>query len=320
MEGLNGGGSVGPMNVLDHAFIQHALVAGVPIAAAAGLAGYLLVVRSQIFSGDALSHVAFTGALGALAFGIDPIIGLLVATVLVGSLLSLLGERGRVGDVAIGVTFAWILGLGVLALSVFSSGLHASTNGAAGARVLFGSIFGLDLPHAALDGAIASVIVLVLIFLGRPLLFASIDPAVAAARGLPVSAIGMLFMAAVGATAGVATQAVGALLILGLLAAPAGAAQRLTASPYGGMALSVAIAVVSMTLGIVASDIFARVPPSFSILAFAVASYLIAFAATSRPAGRARLHLGAKPLSDQCPKEPDLPCHQALMLDQRGRP
>jgi zinc/manganese transport system permease protein len=281
---------VGPVSLLGHAFIQHALLAGIPIAAAAGLAGYLLVLRGQVFSGDALSHVAFTGALGALAFGIDPLLGLFVSTVLVGALLSLLGEQGRVGDVAIGVTFAWILGLGVLALSVFSSGGHASTNGAAGARVLFGSIFGLDLPHAILDGAIATIIVLALIFLGRPLLFASLDPAVAAARGLPVTAISMMFLAAVGATAGVATQAIGALLILGLLAAPAGAAQRLTTNPYLGMALSVGIAMTSMTLGILTSDLVAKVPPSFSILAVAALCYLAAYAATSRVSQRAIRH------------------------------
>jgi zinc/manganese transport system permease protein len=292
---------VGRVSLLTHAFIQHALLAGIPIAAAAGLAGYLLVLRSQVFSGDALSHVAFTGALGALAFGIDPLIGLFVSTVLIGALLSLLGERGRVGDVAIGVTFAWILGLGVLALSVFNSGVHASTNGAAGARVLFGSIFGLDLPHAALDAAIATVIVLVLIFLGRPLLFASLDPAVAAARGLPVTAISIIFLAAVGATAGVATQAVGALLILGLLAAPAGAAQRLTTNPYLGMVLSVGIAVASMTLGILASDIFARVPPSFSILALAVLCYLLAYAATSRRAARVSLRTGHPAVPEPSP-------------------
>jgi zinc/manganese transport system permease protein len=275
------------MSLLSHAFIQHALLAGIPIAAAAGLAGYLLVLRSQIFSADALSHVAFTGALGALAFGIDPLIGLFSSTILVGALLALMGERGRVGDVAIGVTFAWILGLGVLALSVFSSGAQASANGAAGARVLFGSIFGLDLHHAILDAAIAVVVVVTLVVLGRPLLFASLDPAVAAARGIPARAIGMTFLAVVGATAGVATQAIGALLILGLLAAPAGAAQRLTTNPYVAMVLSMGIAVVSMTVGILASDLFAQVPPSFSILAVAVLCYLGAYALTSRRAERA---------------------------------
>jgi zinc/manganese transport system permease protein len=275
-------GQVGAVSLLSHPFIQHALLAGIPIAAAAGLAGYLLVLRSQVFSADALSHVAFTGSLSALAFGIDPLVGLFTSTVIVGALLALLGERGRVGDVAIGVSFAWILGLGVLALSIFSSGAHAATTGAAGARVLFGSIFGLDLHHALLDAAIASAVVVVLVALGRPLLFASVDPAVATARGIPARAIGMTFLAAVGATAGVATQAIGALLILGLLAAPAGAAQRLTTSPYRAMLVSIGIAVASMTLGILASDVFPRVPPSFAILAVAVACYLAAYAVTSR--------------------------------------
>src|SRR5881392_2050252 len=98
--------------MMHHAFFVHALLAGTGIAAAAGLAGYFLVLRAQVFSGDALSHVAFTGALAALAFGFDARLGLFIATVGVGLGLGLLGHRGRPDDVVIGSVFTWILGIG----------------------------------------------------------------------------------------------------------------------------------------------------------------------------------------------------------------
>ena len=110
--------------------------------------------------------------------------------------------------------------------------------------------------------------------IARPLLFASIDPAVAAARRVPVRLLGIGFLAIVGACAAEATQAVGALLLLGLLAAPAGAAQQLTARPFVAMVLSAALAVADMWIGLTASYLFPHVPPSFSILAVAAAVYL----------------------------------------------
>ena len=128
-------------------FIRHALLAGTAIAAASGLVGYFVVLRSQVFSGDALSHVAFTGALAALAFGIDARLGLFVATITVGLAIGLLGEHGRADDVVIGVVFTWILGLGVLFLSIFTT-TESTGNGAAGVNVLFGSIFGLSADQA----------------------------------------------------------------------------------------------------------------------------------------------------------------------------
>src|SRR3981081_122144 len=102
--------------------MQYALIAGTAIAAAAGLVGYFLVLRSQVFTADALSHVAFTGALIALTLGVDARFGLFVATLGTGVLLGTIGPRGRADDVTIGSTFAWVLGLGVLALSILPTG------------------------------------------------------------------------------------------------------------------------------------------------------------------------------------------------------
>ncbi len=166
----------------------------------------------------------------------------------------------------------------------------------AGVRVLFGSIFGLDPARAVTAAAISVGVLAVLLAIARPLLFASIDPQVAAARGLPVGWLSVVFLGAVGATAAVATQAIGALLIVGLLAAPAGAARHLTDRPYVAMAWSTGLAVLSMVAGILVSVLLPWVPPSFAILAVASLGYLAGFlTGGSSDGGRARPPRGADP-------------------------
>jgi zinc/manganese transport system permease protein len=113
----------------------------------------------------------------------------------------------------------------------------------------------------------------VMLVIARPLLFATVDEAVAAARGVPVRVLGFGFLALVGACAGEATQAVGSLLLLGLLAAPAGAAIRLTDRPFQGLALSAGLAVAEMWAGLAASALIPSLPPSFAIMAAATAVY-----------------------------------------------
>jgi zinc/manganese transport system permease protein len=263
-------------------FVRNALLAGSLIAVASGLLGYFIVLRAQVFAGDALSHVAFTGALAAAAAGVDLRIGLFAATVLMALLFAGLGERARADDVTVGVAFAWILGLGVLFLDLFNAGAGGGS-GIIGARALFGSIFGLSGGQALLAAAIAVVLIAATLTIARPLLFASLDPAVAIARGVPAGMLGTIFLVLVGADAAEATQAVGALLLLGLLAAPAGAAHRLTASPYRGMALSAALALASVWIGIAISYRSAALPPSSAIVLVAGGIYLLAFAVGSRP-------------------------------------
>src|SRR4051812_36524916 len=235
--------------VFAHEFIRNALLAGTPIALASGAIGYFVVLRSHVFAADALSHVAFAGALAAAAAGIDLRLGLFAATILVAALLAALGGRSRVDDVTIGVVFVWVLGLGVLFLDIFSRGGNAG-NGIVASRALFGSIFGLSTGQARLAGAIGVALILALLVIARPLLFATVDPQMAAARGVSVTVLGFLFLVLLGIDAAEATQAVGALLLLGLIAAPAGAAHKLTARPYLGLALSSIFAVASVWLGI----------------------------------------------------------------------
>ena len=234
------------MSLFDHPFMVHALLAGTGIALACGLVGYFLVLRAQVFTGDALSHVAFTGALAALAFGIDLRLGLFAATVLIALLLGALGERGRADDVVIGNVFAWILGLGVFFLTLYTTNQSGSSNSSGNetVNVLFGSIFGLSAGQAAVALGIGLGVGLVLLLIARPLLFATLDEAVAQARGVPVRLLGYGFLVLIGVTAGEASQAVGSMLLLGLLAAPAGTALLLTDRPFVGLALSAALGVL----------------------------------------------------------------------------
>jgi zinc/manganese transport system permease protein len=270
--------------VFSHDFIRLALLAGTPIALASGALGYFVVLRSQVFAGETLSHVAFTGALAAAAAGIDLRLGLFTATVAAAVLLAGLGDRAASDDVAIGTMLAWVLGLGALFLDLFNRSSNGG-NGIIASRTLFGSIFSLSRGQAELAAAVGAAI-LVLVLLGaRPLLFATIDPKVAASRGLPVAALGAGFLVLVGIDAAETTQVVGALLMLGLIAIPAGAAYRLTASPALALALSSLFGLASLWLGVTLAYTIPSLPPSSAIIGVAASIYVVAFATTIRSRG-----------------------------------
>jgi zinc/manganese transport system permease protein len=264
-----------------HDFIRNALLAGTPIALACGAVGYFVVLRSQVFAGDALSHVAFTGALAAAAAGVDLRLGLFASTVFVAALLAAIGERTRIDDVTIGIVFVWVLGLGVFFLDLFNRGVNGG-NGIVASRTLFGSIFSLTTSEARLAALIGIGVVLAVLAIARPLLYATVDPQVAAARGVPVALLGAALLILLGIDAAEATQAVGALLLLGLIAAPAGAAIKLTAQPYRALGLSCLFALASIWLGVVAAYIISSLPPSTAILGVAAliyaGSFVISFA------------------------------------------
>jgi len=262
--------------MLGQVFVQNALLAGSMIGLASGLVGYLLVLRREVFAADALSHVAFTGAIAAALIGIDLRLGLLVATVAFALALAGAGRRGATDDVAIGTAFAWILGLGVLFLGLVAGGAGGG-DGALAARSLFGSIFGLGRGDAVIAGAIGAGIVGVLVVIVRPLVFGSVDPAVAIAQGVRVRLLGVGFLGLVGIDAAEATQAVGALLLLGLLAAPGGAAHRLTTNPYRGLLVAGLIAVGSVWAGISLSYEIPSLPPSSAIIGVASTAYALSF-------------------------------------------
>ncbi len=271
--------------MLAHEFMRNALLAGTFVALACGLAGYFVVLRAEVFAGDALGHVAFTGALAAAAAGVDVRLGLFAATVLAALGMGAAGERARADDAVIGSFFAWVLGLGVLFLSIFTTS-SSGGNGTAGVRVLFGSIFGLSAADARVAAVVGAGAALAVGALARPLLFSSVDPDVARAQGVRVRLVGLAFLGILGVTAAEATQAVGALLLLGLLSAPAGAAYRLTSSPYAGLALSAALALVATWGGLALGYLIPSLPPSSAIVFVAFGMYL---AAAFRPSRRVRI-------------------------------
>ncbi|WP_232004852.1 metal ABC transporter permease [Mycobacterium sp. ACS1612] len=261
----------GLAHMLSHPFIERALIAGTAVAVLCGLAGYFLVLRGQVFAGDALGHVAYTGAMAALAVGFDLRAGLFVATIGAGLALGYGGHRGA-DDVGIGSFFAWTLGLGVLFLTYYT--VHGSTrNGVANVNVLFGSIFGLSSAATAMTVEIGIVVIVALLVMARPLLFSTIDPVVARSAGVPTRALAALYLAVVGATVATATPAIGSLLVLGLLAAPAAAAGRLTTRPWRGFWLAAMLSAASLWIGIGLAYAVPKAPASFMIMATAAAIY-----------------------------------------------
>ena len=265
-------------------FMRNALLAGTFIALACGVSGWFVVLRGQVFAGDALSHVAFPGALAAAAAGIDQRVGLFAATVLAGVAIGALGRGalaardGRLAgasgaaDTAIGTVFTVILGVGVFFLTLLST-TGAGRSGIQGAHTLFGSVFGLAAGEARLAAGVGLAAVLLTGAIARPLLFASVLPDVAVARGVPTRLLGMAFAALLGVVAAEATQAVGALLLLGLLAAPAAAAHRVTAAPFVGVALAGAFALAAMWAGLTLAYALPWLPPSTAVVLVAVALY-----------------------------------------------
>jgi zinc/manganese transport system permease protein len=269
-----------------HDFIREAYIAGTPIALACGLIGWFAVLRAQVFAGDALSHVAFVGAIAAAAAGVDERLGLFALTLVVALAMAALGGRsGEADDAVIGIVFAWVLGIGVLLLAVLAA-TPGGSNGVTLATTLFGSIFSLTSDQALVAAVIALVVMTALATILRPLLLATLDGELAALRGVPVRALGAGFLALVAAVTAESTQAVGALLLLGLLAAPAGAAHLLTTRPYRGLALSAAIAVCSMWAGLALAYAVPSLPPSTAIIGMAAAAYFGATVWHSRAASR----------------------------------
>jgi zinc/manganese transport system permease protein len=288
--------------VFAHAFVRNAYLAGTFIALACGVVGWLVVLRGQLFAGDALSHVAFVGAIAAAVVGLDERVGLFALTIVLAGAMAALGRRSQADDVEIGITFAWILGLGVLALTLLATSTHAGS-GITAANTLFGQIYTLGAGPSALAALIGAVAAALALAALRPLLLASLDPELAVTRGVPVRLLGAGFLVLLAAVTAESTQAVGALLLLGLLAAPAGAAHLLTARPYLGVAISAAVAVGAMWGGLALSYAVASLPPSTAIIGLAAAAYLLATIArgvrgSSAPSGSREPGAGRGPRID----------------------
>ena len=255
--------------MLEYDFMQNAFAASGIVAVVAGLVGYFLVLRGQSFAGHALSHVGFTGATGAVLIGAPPLWGLIVVTVAGGVGMGLLGEQFAQRDVAIGIVLTVSLGLGLLFLHFFTWSATAAT------ALLFGNVLAVDAATVWVLLALGLVSVAALAVLSRPLLFASIQPELAEAKGVSLKGIGVAFLAIVAlATAG-SVQIVGVLLVFALMVGPAAAAQRLTAGILPGLLLAAALALAEAWLGLVLA-FQTDWPTSFWITVLSAGVYLLA--------------------------------------------
>jgi zinc/manganese transport system permease protein len=253
--------------LLGEHFVHTALLAGAVVAIVSGAIGVFVVMRGLSFAVHAISELGFTGAAGALVVGLDPVIGMLGGSLAVGFVLGLLSLRGRERDSAIGAVLAFGLGLGVLFLSLYQGYATEATN------LLFGSIVGVSDNQLLTLGIVGAIVVIGVAALYRPLLFSSVDPEVAAARGVPLRALSIAMFLLLALTTAEAIQVVGVLLVLTLVITPAAAAQRLTVRPGVAMLLSVVIALLATEGGILLS-LEKSWPTSFFISAISFAVYL----------------------------------------------
>lgn len=282
--------------ILSYDFMRQGLLAGTILSIVAGLVGYFVVLRHQAFAGESLSDVAFTGALGGAALGINPFVSLIGTTVAVALIMGRFGERLRGRDVAVGTVLAWVLGLGALFLNLFNAKVSGTGTGISGVTVLFGNILGTSTDQVRSIALVSVVAIIVLLLIMRPLLFASLDPDVAAARGVPVRMLGLGFMVLLAVTVSEATMAVGALLVFALLLLPAAIAYRIVSRPFAAIALSAALAVAFTWLGIVIG-FYTGYPSSVCISLLAFVSYVVVVGGSGglvKTAGknRAPVHVG----------------------------
>lgn len=274
------------MNLLGSALFWNAFIGGTVIAAVAAAIGYFVVMRAQVFASEALKDIGFVGATGAALIGLDSIAGMLALSLLAALTVGSLSERVRGRDVEVGMILSFALGLGVLFLSLYahSSASHASS----GVNILFGSMLSItrsDLVIAIVGGAFVLV---ALALLSRPLLFSSIDPTVAAARGLPVRWLSMAFMILLGITTATSVLVVGVLLVVALLIAPAAAAINLVSSPPRAILTAMAIAVGATWAGLALALLpgIGHLPIAFTISAVTALAYLSSVALRRRDSAR----------------------------------
>ncbi|WP_319429711.1 metal ABC transporter permease [Mycobacterium sp. RTGN5] len=262
-------------DLLGRGFVQQALIAAALLALVAGLIGPFIVMRQMSFAVHGSSELSLTGASFALLAGLNVGLGGLVGSALAAVLFGILGQRARERDSAIGVVLAFGLGLAVLFIHLYPG--RAGTSFA----LLTGQIVGVGYSGLALLVAVTVLVTGVLAVSYRPLLFATADPEVAAARGVPVRVLGIVFAALVGVVAAQGVQIVGALLVMSLLITPAAAAARVFSSPAAVIAASVVFAELSAVLGIVLS-LAPGVPVSVFVTTISFVIYLVCWAISRR--------------------------------------
>ncbi len=259
------------IRMFEYDFMRNAFAAATVVAIVAGSVGYFLVLRGQTFAGHALAHVGFTGATGAVLVGIAPLWGLVAMTVAAGILMGFISEKLAQRDVAIGIVLAFSLALGLLFLHFFTSfATHATA-------LLFGNVLGVDLPTVGILVVLGAICLVTLAIVSRPLLFASLQPELAEAKGVSLRFYSVVFLAIVALATAECAQIVGVLLVFALMVGPAATAQRLVSGVGAGVLLSALLALAEAWGGLTLA-FYTDWPTSFWITALSTLIYALAAA------------------------------------------
>lgn len=261
--------------MLTYDFMLRAFAASGVVALVAATVGTFLVLRGQTFAGHALSHVGFAGATGAALIGASPLVGLVATTVAAGAAMGLLAERLSGRDVAIGMVLATALGFGLLFLNLTT--VHATQ----ATTLLFGNVLAVSAPMLVALVVLAVVTLGGLAAISRPLLFATLQPELAEAKGVSLRLIGTLFLAIAALAVAQSVQVVGVLLVFILMIGPPATAQLITARIVPGIALAALLAVAEAWLGVVVAY-HTDWPVSFCITLMSALAYAAAALLTRR--------------------------------------
>ena len=276
MHTIMGMGTITDMFQYD--FMNNAFAAAGIVAVVSGAVGYFLVMRAQAFAGHALSHIGFAGATGAGLIGIAPLWGLIGFSLAAGLAMGLMSERISNRDVAIGVVLALALGFGLLFLHYYTAFATQAT------ALLFGNVLAVDRGTIALLAGLGAITLAALAAIMRPLIFASLQPELAEAKGVPLRFVGTAFLAVVALAVSECAQVVGVLLVFALMVGPPAAAQRLTSGLWSGLALSALFALAAAWLGLTIA-FYSDWPVSFCIALLSAFGY---FACLAMPGPRPR--------------------------------
>jgi zinc/manganese transport system permease protein len=256
------------ITMLDYEFMRNAFAAAGIAAVVSGLVGYFLVLRGQTFAGHALSHIGFAGATGAVLLGVASVWGLVGFTIVAGIGMGLLGERLSGRDVAIGVVLSLALGFGLLFLHYYTAFATQAT------ALLFGNVLAVDRSTIATLVGLAAITILGLALIMRPLIFASLQPELAEAKGVPLRLVSTIFLVIVALAVSQSAQIVGVLLVFALMVGPPATAQRLTTGLWSGMIVSAGIALTEAWLGL-AIAYHTDWPVSFCIAMLSALGYFL---------------------------------------------
>src|SRR6185436_3928507 len=252
-------------------FMTNAFAAAGIVAVVSGLVGYFLVMRGQTFAGHALSHIGFAGATGAGLIGLAPLWGLLAFTLAAGIVMGVLSERISNRDVAIGVVLALALGLGLLFLHYYTSFATQAT------ALLFGNVLAVDHTMIATLAMLGVITLAALAAIMRPLIFASLQPELAEAKGVPLRFVSTAFLAIVAVAVSACAQIVGVLLVFTLMVGPPAAAQRVTTGLWSGLFVSAGLAIGEAWLGLTMA-FYTDWPVSFCIACLSALAYFVCIA------------------------------------------